>query len=343
MFKIKTASIVIGALFLASSALKGSVGSGGNFTIESSLTEAGGSLEAAGGNFSLTGAAGQGFYPLTVAHFPLRGYPYRLYEGYFGVPLLIEPSVSETIQIPLSNNWITIPADRLPLPYDPMIETDPVQFPINGDPAGRANGVQKLKTVYGDFVAAPVTAVELGFLLSDDSLFTEPIPVSVSFSLPPPSDNPPTNEAVRRTTARQYNPMTEEWEVQRVNFATSGLGISLTGLFPGALAVFETGSLIAGGAKAYPVPWRPNAGRPSLYGTAGGGITFADLPSIGIIKIFNLSGEVVREIKIPPGLASGVLVWDGKTGTGQDVASGVYLWIVQSGEDSKTGKLMIIR
>ncbi|HVO32443.1 MAG TPA: hypothetical protein VMU17_00925, partial [Elusimicrobiota bacterium] len=101
-------------------------------------------------------------------------------------------------------------------------------------------------------------------------------------------------------------------------------------------------------SHVYPVPWRPhgpNAGSgPGQTGTEGEGLTFTDLPPECTIKIYTIAGELVREIQHSD-LTSpmGREPWDAKTSHGNPVASGVYLWRVQSSVDAKNGKLMIIR
>ncbi|MBI4422673.1 MAG: T9SS type A sorting domain-containing protein [Elusimicrobia bacterium] len=93
---------------------------------------------------------------------------------------------------------------------------------------------------------------------------------------------------------------------------------------------------------AFPVPWAPNSGNPA-DGTLAGGITFTNLPSEGAIQVFTVSGQRVRTLAIPPFLFPPQLRWDGRTESGANVASGVYLWRIESGRNSKMGKLMIIR
>lgn len=104
----------------------------------------------------------------------------------------------------------------------------------------------------------------------------------------------------------------------------------------------------ASDAFVFPVPWRPhgpNSGTGAgQTGTETDGMTFSFLPSECTIRIYTLSGELVREIHHSD--ASGILAqekWDGKTPGGDAVASGVYLWRVESATAGKNGKLMIIR
>ena len=83
---------------------------------------------------------------------------------------------------------------------------------------------------------------------------------------------------------------------------------------------------------AYPVPFLAN--RDNL-------IHFNELPSSGSIKIFTVNGERVAELTIPQGL--GTTEWNARNGEGQDVASGVYLYIVDGDGQRQTGKLVVVR
>ncbi|MBI2070488.1 MAG: fibronectin type III domain-containing protein [Elusimicrobia bacterium] len=89
---------------------------------------------------------------------------------------------------------------------------------------------------------------------------------------------------------------------------------------------------------AFPVPWRPNDADAS-NGTAAG-ITFANCPAQGNIAIYSLAGDLVRTIGLT---GAAQIIWDGRNESGDFAASGVYLWRVEDGGSSKTGKLMVIR
>lgn len=94
-----------------------------------------------------------------------------------------------------------------------------------------------------------------------------------------------------------------------------------------------------GPVYAYPVPFRPNAGNPARYGSWTDLITFTNLPVQGKIRIYTVTGEMVRELLVtPPSMK-----WDLKNSSGQTVGSGVYLWEVTAGKNRKTGKLVVIK
>lgn len=90
---------------------------------------------------------------------------------------------------------------------------------------------------------------------------------------------------------------------------------------------------------AYPVPFRPNAGNAARYGTWSDLITFTNLPIQGKLRIYTITGELVRELAVtPPSMK-----WDLKNKDGQLAASGVYLWEITAGKNRKTGKLVVIK
>lgn len=90
---------------------------------------------------------------------------------------------------------------------------------------------------------------------------------------------------------------------------------------------------------AYPVPFRPNAGNPARYGTWAQGIRFTNLPGYGTIKIYTISGQLVRELPVDAVTES----WDIKNSGGGIVSSGVYIWEATAGSGRKTGKLVVIK
>jgi flagellar hook assembly protein FlgD len=106
----------------------------------------------------------------------------------------------------------------------------------------------------------------------------------------------------------------------------------------------------AADSYVFPNPWRPHGPKAGdgagQSGTEAGGMTFTNLPSECTIKIYSLSGGLVRQIRhsdIGSQAGQGQEIWDGKTAHGDTAASGVYFWRVESSVDGKNGKLMIIR
>ena len=96
-------------------------------------------------------------------------------------------------------------------------------------------------------------------------------------------------------------------------------------------------------AYAFPVPFRPNANDTARYGSWADGITFNNLSSYGTIRIYTLSGELVRSMDIAASQSNSQVPWDVKNSAGETVASGVYIWEITSGKNRKTGKLIVIK
>jgi hypothetical protein len=91
-------------------------------------------------------------------------------------------------------------------------------------------------------------------------------------------------------------------------------------------------------------PWQldPNNGDPT-----GIKVEFHHLPqTTGKVTIWTLAGDRVRELPFDGRGGNGTLVWDLVSRNGQDVASGVYLYTVESDAgafERFTSKLVIIR
>ncbi len=90
----------------------------------------------------------------------------------------------------------------------------------------------------------------------------------------------------------------------------------------------------------YPVPYVPNDGNDKT-GTEDEGITFVNLSSEAEIKIYTISGELVKEIKHDDGQP--IYNWDVKGDAGQKLFSGVYIYHIKNEQEEKFGKLVIIK
>ena len=88
---------------------------------------------------------------------------------------------------------------------------------------------------------------------------------------------------------------------------------------------------------AFPVPFV--ATNPDHVSNQG--ITFTDLPGSGSIKIFNILGERVVELPVAPGEL--LKLWNLNNSSGKAVSTGVYIYIVESGDSKTKGKVVVIR
>jgi hypothetical protein len=66
---------------------------------------------------------------------------------------------------------------------------------------------------------------------------------------------------------------------------------------------------------------------------------FKGLPNTGSIKIYTLSGELVKEIVI----AGGEAKWNARNDDGDEISSGVYVYVVKGEGVTETGKIAVIR
>lgn len=99
------------------------------------------------------------------------------------------------------------------------------------------------------------------------------------------------------------------------------------------------------GARAFPIPWKPGSGDrfdSANVAGCGRGIIFEKLTSQATIRIYNVVGDLIRELPVSDE-DSGCKAWDGKNDAGLDVASGVYVALLKCSSGKKTLKMMIER
>jgi hypothetical protein len=123
----------------------------------------------------------------------------------------------------------------------------------------------------------------------------------------------------------------------RITYLYSGLGYSteLGALYAatgGGLSILHTGLLPYGSIDSvdvYPNPFVPSRG--DLR------VTFRNVPDGAVVRIYAMSGELVREIDA---VINSFAYWDGKNYKSEDVASGVYLFTIG---EKKRGVVALVR
>ena len=93
-------------------------------------------------------------------------------------------------------------------------------------------------------------------------------------------------------------------------------------------------------AYAYPVPYKPNDGLSST-GDKTTGITFTNLSTEAEIKIYTITGELVKKIIHKGGYTEEWYPVENEKG--EKVVSGVYIYYIKNEKQHKSGKLVIIR
>jgi hypothetical protein len=87
------------------------------------------------------------------------------------------------------------------------------------------------------------------------------------------------------------------------------------------------------GVQIYPNPWRADK-------HAGKSVTFNQLPANSTVKIFTVSGRKAREFDN----VSGSVTWDLTNDSGDKVASGIYMYLINDSQGDKVrGKIGVIR
>ena len=77
-------------------------------------------------------------------------------------------------------------------------------------------------------------------------------------------------------------------------------------------------------------------------GSSDYSISFTHLPTSCTIKIFTVTGELVRTLNHND-LVNGYKMWDLRNRKGSPVAPGLYIYAVEAGEHKKIGKFAIVR
>lgn len=100
--------------------------------------------------------------------------------------------------------------------------------------------------------------------------------------------------------------------------------------------------LILGGAAknlndayVFPNPYR------GIGAGGGDGVHFAGLPEKATIRIFTIQGRLIKEIEHND--FSGAAAWNLENDNDEKVASGIYLYIIKSGDDEVRGKLAVMK
>lgn len=107
-----------------------------------------------------------------------------------------------------------------------------------------------------------------------------------------------------------------------------------------ALGPTDAAASDLGSVRVYPNPWRPGSGG----GHDGSDVVFDGLTSEATVRIFTMSGRLVRRLEKPLSSATAQALWDGTDQDGRQAASGVYYYVVTSPAGAKArGRLAVVR
>ncbi|MBI3565245.1 MAG: fibronectin type III domain-containing protein, partial [Elusimicrobia bacterium] len=225
---------------------------------------------------------------------------------------------------------VALPPNAFGTPAQILISADPVGHPIKIPAAALDAGLADLPA---GLTLVPNTLVEVVPIVNGLP-FTTPLGSSAALTIPYADANGDniidgSNPPLAASAVRMYtlNTTVNRWEL--LPTAVDSPNKRATGVTPhfSVFALFAPTTIGAGlsGVKVYPVPWKPGTG--SRFDAPG--VTFANLPTAGTIRILDVGGARVREFSFS-GAGAGVAVWDGQTDHGRRAASGVYFARVTS-------------
>jgi len=114
--------------------------------------------------------------------------------------------------------------------------------------------------------------------------------------------------------------------------AAGTAAITVVNLNTGGHSAGQTFTIGSNQVRVHPNPWRAN-----LH--AGQLVTFDELPADSTVKIFTSSAHWIRTLSAPAGSAT----WDLKNDSGDNVASGYYIYLVTNPQGKSRGIVAIIR
>ena len=265
----------------------------------------------------------------------------------FDQPLQSQGMISRTLSAGSQPMMIQIPAGALPNYSYILVNPNPIGAPIYVSPQAILDANQTAQRSGGAY-ETPLSLQEVTATdLNKESITTLSTPVRISL----PYQNSGNPGFVRSSTLSFWalDSAHHLWvkipDTQN-NLSANSASVSVSQF--GVFALMGEASGDASDVFVFPTPWRPhgpNAGSgPGQTGTDDGGMTFSNLPSECTIRIYTISGELVRQLPHSDTTGSlGQEKWDGLTAHGEHASSGVYLWRVESASNAKNGKLMIIR
>ena len=240
---------------------------------------------------------------------------------------------------------LDIPIGTLPGAGEASLSQDPVARPLTAGTAGLLSaadanlpaGLRRVPSALREFL-----------LTVSGERFTGLLGSAVTLRIPyPDADNDGTvdglSPAVKAGSLSLYtvNEALQAWEP--VSGAVVDTANKVVVAAVGHLSVFALfgppASADLAAVKVFPNPWRPGSG--GSFDAPG--VTFRNLTESATIKIFTVTGALVRRLEKTPADGNEKL-WDGNDGNGRKAASGVFLYLVTGpGGQKRTGRVAIIR
>lgn len=343
----------LSAYVIVPSPARALISEAGEYQLESSVRDSGG-VVLAGGGYASTGAVGQNLAAEGPGISVSGDYVNRV--GFYNPPhFTFQKGLVSVVNFNSGFANLTLPSGAVDKEvFDITLNCDFSAQPLNVDPGLINSANSKMERNEGSWSRLfPGQITEMS-LFDEQDVWEKPFAKNGALSMRYKDDNGDgildgSNPPVRVDTIKTWalDETFAMWtKLPASSFNRASRTITVPFMSPGVYALLGMVDESVKDAYAFPVPFRPNGphagSAPGQTGTEADGITFANIPQIGIIEIYTLDGRLVRKFPIPAGLAIPKLKWDVRTSGGERAASGVYIWRVVSGPNSKTGKLMVI-
>ena len=355
---IKILSLLAAAFLFARSAAFADLPAGADYQLESSVVDNGGGEKMTGGEYAAKGSVARAALPDNIGI--VSGGDYANREGFYNPPhFTFQKGLPVSLSLPSGDITLTIPPNSVGKDvFDLTLNKNPLNQPVSVDPGKITDANDKM--VYNEGAWSQLFPNNLSemSIFDEQDFYTKPLANRGIMTISYKDDNNDgimdgSNPPVRIDTLNAW--MLDETVNSWVKLQDAGAdktGKTLTVYFgmPGVYALLGAQDQTVKDVIAYPVPFRPNgpnagteAGQTGAEGTCPKcNITFQSVPQGGNIEIYTLDGRLVRKLAIPTDLSTPTVKWDVKTAAGGRAASGVYIWRIVSGSNTKTGKLMVI-
>lgn len=234
---------------------------------------------------------------------------------------------------------LTLPEEAVGTNYYARISISPESYPIKSDPSKISAADTKVEAEKNKFkFRIPGSAREFVLYSASGERITS-LKSSATITLPYSDTNGDgyvdgTNARVDALRICRLDENNNLWVIYPESILDSSaktISTYVRGLSTFALMALPAATLSQ--AYAFPNPFKPSLGHKT--------ITFTNLASECTIKIYTLAGDLVKTLVENDGNRE--YVWDVKNEAGENLASGLYFYVIKSADDTKTGKLVIIR
>ena len=328
--------------------------SGADYQITNFAVDNGGGGKMTGGEYSAKGSIGQNSLPPNLGLSSGGEYANRV--GFYNPPhFTYQAGLPVVFSMASGDVRVTLPANSVEKEvFDITMNKNPIYEPLSVDPNRiiYAND----KKVYNETDWSQLFPNNLSevAIFDEQDFYSKPLAHRGVMAIRYKDENNDgildgSNPPVRVNTLNAWilDVSVDSWvQMPGEGADTNSKILTVNFGLPGVYALLGAQDRSVVNVKAYPVPFRPNGPQAGTgqwqTGTEAGGITFDNVPQGGDITIYTLDGRLVKKINIPDNMPIQKVTWNVRTASGERTASGVYIWRVVSGSNSKTGKIMVI-